>query len=311
LRCFEAIPTLNADGLHVGGIAGFLKSIGYAIKLIQPDRCVIIFDGPGGSMKRKKLFPEYKAHRKTKIRLNRIYEEHHTDLCEEEKNLKKQLQRTVAYLHNLPINILSLDNVEADDTIAFCATQYFENSIVNIMSTDKDFLQLVDDNIRVWSPSKKKLYGPMDVLTEYGIHPYNFVVFRTLDGDQSDNIPGIRGCGLKTTIKAFPFLAEPRKVLLEEIYKQCENNSGKLKIYDRIVAEKTTVERNYALMQLTETQLSTVAQMHVTDILNGEIPKLNRMEFSKLITEDRMWSNISGYQVWLNEVFGKLNNFVK
>ena len=81
--------------------------------------------------------------------------------------------------------MISLDNVEADDTIAFCATEYFKDYIVNIMSSDKDFLQLVDENIKVWSPSKKKLYCPQNVLDEYGIHPYNFVIFRAMDGFSS------------------------------------------------------------------------------------------------------------------------------
>jgi hypothetical protein len=106
-------------------------------------------------------------------------------------------------------------------------------------------------------------------------------------------------------------LAEARKVELEEIYRHCENNLSKLKIYERVLADKAVVERNYALMQLSETCLTTHAQVHVMDMLNGNIPKLNRIEFSRLITEDKMWSNIPNYQIWLNEVFGKLNNFVK
>jgi DNA polymerase-1 len=260
-------------------------------------------------MKRRQLFPEYKAHRKTKIRLNRIYEDNHNDLGTEEQALKRQLQRTVSYLHNLPVNMLSLDNVEADDTIAFCTT-FFKDENVNIMSSDKDFLQLVSDRVKAWSPSKKKLYGPGEVVAEYGIHPYNFAMYRALDGDQSDNIPGIRGCGLKTIIKAFPFLVEPRVVKTDEIYKQCENYQGKLKIYDKILEEKTIVERNYELMQLSETMLSTHAQVHVVDILNKGTPKLNRFEFIKMLNEDKMWNNIPGSGNWLTECFQKLDAFI-
>ena len=115
LRCFMAIPTMNTDGLHTGGISGFLKSVGYAIKQFQPDRCVIVFDGVGGSLKRRKIYPDYKAHRKTKVRLNRVYDEHLTD---EDISMQKQLQRLVAYMQSLPVNMIALDNVEADDTIA-------------------------------------------------------------------------------------------------------------------------------------------------------------------------------------------------
>ena len=58
IRCFSAIPTLNDDGAHVGGIVGFLRSIGYAIRTIRPTRTVIVFDGKGGSNRRKKVFPQ-------------------------------------------------------------------------------------------------------------------------------------------------------------------------------------------------------------------------------------------------------------
>jgi len=69
-----AVPSMNDDGMHTGGIAGFLKSIGYAIKLINPTRVIVVFDGSGGSQKRRKIYPDYKKGRKTKIKFNRTYE---------------------------------------------------------------------------------------------------------------------------------------------------------------------------------------------------------------------------------------------
>ena len=74
IRVFSVIPTTNDDGIHVGGIVGFLKSVGYAIKMLAPTRTIIVFDGKGGSNRRRKLYPEYKAKRTTKIRLNRVNE---------------------------------------------------------------------------------------------------------------------------------------------------------------------------------------------------------------------------------------------
>ena len=66
IRVFSAIPTTNEDGVHVGGIVGFLRSIGYTINMFRPTRVIIVFDGKGGSTRRRKLFPEYKQKRKTK-----------------------------------------------------------------------------------------------------------------------------------------------------------------------------------------------------------------------------------------------------
>jgi DNA polymerase-1 len=313
LRAWASVPSLNEDGLHTGGISGFLKSVGYAIKLLNPTRCIIIFDGAGGSVKRRKIFPEYKSQKKSKIRLNRIYEDNST--ADSEKNgIKAQLIKLVGYLQTLPINMIALDNVEADDTISYCALEYFKDSNVTIMSADRDFLQLASDRIKIWSPTKKKLYGPLDVFNEYKIHPQNFTIFRALDGDDSDNIPGIKGCGLKTVLKAFPFVTEDRKIELNELYSYSDSKKGKLKVYENILDSKNDIERNYSLMQLQDTQLQTFAQLKVHEILDREMQKLNRIEFSKLITEDGMWNNMSsgqGYQIWLNDTFGKLNNYTK
>jgi 5'-3' exonuclease len=309
-RCWSANPMMNDHGMHVGGVAGFLKSVGYAIKLVNPTRCVIVFDGAGGSLKRKKLFPEYKEHKHVKIRLNRIYEEDSV-LEEEEKNLKKQMFRTVEYLMHLPVNQLMINQIEADDTIAYCAVQCFKEKVV-IMSSDKDFLQLVDNRISVWSPTKKRLYGIPEVLADYGIHPFNFVLFRAMDGDASDNIPGIEGAGPKTIIKRFPFLSENKEHTIKDILDYSKEHVGEYKLYDRVIEQESVLERNYYLMQLKETQISTVAQLHINDCLNSENrPKLDRYNFVKLITEDRMWNNIPNYGNWLTEVFGGLDSLIK
>lgn len=308
IRCFAAIPTLNEDGQHTGGVSGFLKSVGHALKLYQPDRCVVVFDGPGGSMKRRKLFPDYKQHKHVKVRLNRIYEEN-TSLGEEEVSLKKQLLRLVVYIQYLPMWQVSLDHVEADDTIAYMAVEHFKNWEVIIMSSDKDFLQLVNDHVQVWSPTKKKLYGPHDVLNEYGVSSENYVFYRALTGDDSDNVPGVRGFGLKTVLKAFPMMSGVR-VTLDAIRSQAEANRGKLKVYDTLLENWSDFERNYALMQLSETALTTVAQLHVNDVLNQSLPKYSKYNVGKLIIEDKLWNDIPNYVTWTDEAFGKLSRYV-
>lgn len=310
IRAYSVMPSMNEDGLHTGGIAGFLKSVGYAIKLLNPTRCVIIFDGNGGSMKRRKIYPQYKDKRHTKIRLNRAYSELSTgDL--EEKNMKSQLIRSVHYLDCLPISTMAIDHIEADDTIAYVAQQYYKDSNVSIMSADKDFLQIASDKIKVWSPTKKKLYGCAEILNEYGVSCQNFIWYRVLEGDVSDNIDGVNGAGLKTIIKCFPFFAENRQVELNEIYNYCENNSSKYKLYRTILENKDIVERNYTLMQLKETDIQSFSQLRINEILDLPVKKLDRIGFSKLVTEDKMWNNIPNYQIWLNECFGRLTTLVR
>ena len=304
-----AVPSLNDDGLHTGGIAGFLKSVGYAIKLLNPTRVIVVFDGKGGSQKRRKIYPGYKNGRRTDIRLNRTYEEL-SDSITESQNFKKELIRTVNYLDVLPVTVMALDQVEADDTIAYLAKQTFKDSNVTIMSTDKDFLQLASDKINIWSPVKKKIFGCKEIVDEYGITCKNFVFYRVMEGDVSDNIPGLDGVGLKRVLQAFPFLGEEPQVCLQQIYNYSENNKGKYKIYERVLDNKLLLERNYELMQLHNTQIQSFTQLRIEEIVAKQIPKIDKMGFSKLITEDKMWGNIPNYMVWVQETFGKLNSFV-
>jgi DNA polymerase-1 len=165
IRVFSVIPTLNDDGIHIGGIVGFLKSVGYAIKMLRPTRCIIVFDGKGGSTRRRKVYSEYKNKRKTKIRLNRANE--YSSVEDEHQSMLLQLQRGVEYLENLPLTLLSIDNIEADDTIAYITEQVLPKNKIVIMSTDKDFLQLVDERVSIWSPTKKKIYTPKEVYDDF------------------------------------------------------------------------------------------------------------------------------------------------
>lgn len=310
IRSFMAIPSLNEDGLHTGGIAGFLKSIGYAIKLLSPTRVIIVFDGKGGSQKRRKIYPDYKNGRKTDIRLNRNYEELSSSQIES-VNFKKELIRTVNYLDTLPVTVMAIDYIEADDTIAYLSMDTFKDSNVTIMSTDKDFLQLASDRIKIWSPTKKKIFDCTQILDQYGITCNNFIFYRIMEGDISDNINGLDGVGLKRVIKAFPFLADPKQSSLQEIYNYSENNRGKYKIYETVLDNKLLLERNFELMQLKVTQIQSFTQLRVEEIINTPIRKIDKISFSKLITEDKMWNNIPNYHIWLQECFGKLNSFVQ
>lgn len=309
IRSFMAVPSMNDDGIHTGGIAGFLKSVGYAIKLLNPTRVIVVFDGNGGSQKRRKIYPEYKKGRKTRIKFNRTYDEMSSSDIEQ-KNLKMELLRLVNYLEVLPITVMAIDNIEADDTIAYLAEQTFKDSNVTIMSSDKDFLQLASDKIKIWSPTKKKIFGCKEIVDEYGITCNNFIFYRSMEGDDSDNIPGINGAGLKTILKCFPFLADERQTSLQEIYNYAENNKSKYKLYEKVLSEKLTLERNYELMQLKDTQIQSFTQLRIEEIIQKPVPHINKLAFSKLINEDKMWSNLPNYMVWLNETWGKVNSFV-
>jgi 5'-3' exonuclease len=132
-----------------------------------------------------------------------------------------------------------------------------------------------------------------------------------MEGDTSDNIPGLDGVGLKRVTQAFPFLSEDPQTDLQQIYNYSENNHGKYKIYDRVLTNKLLLERNYELMQLHDTQIQSFTQLRIEEIISKPIPRIDKIGFSKLITEDKMWNNLPNYMIWLNETWGKLNSFVQ
>jgi hypothetical protein len=71
------------------------------------------------------------------------------------------------------------------------------------------------------------------------------------------------------------------------------------------------LERNYALMQLTDTSVQSFTQLRIEEIIKKPVRKIDKFTFSKLITEDKMWNNLPNYMVWLSETFGKLNSFIQ
>jgi 5'-3' exonuclease len=93
IRAFGATPSTNEDGDHVGGITGFLFSIGKAIRDFKPSRCVIVFDGRGGSARRKKIYGDYKANRANKTRLRRHDHQNYATIEDEQEAMRYQFSR--------------------------------------------------------------------------------------------------------------------------------------------------------------------------------------------------------------------------
>ena len=308
IRAFQSSPAMNDDGDHVGGISAFLRSIGYAIKLLKPTKVIVVFDGIGGSLKRRKIYPGYKQGRRTNINLNRTYTDLDLDVT---KSSQYELMRVVEYLDQLPITKMAIDYVEADDTLAYLATDVYTDKNVTIMSTDKDFLQLVNDHITVWSPTKKIIYDCDRIYREYGITCSNFIFYRVLSGDKSDNIDGIKGSGIKTVIKAFPFLADDQASSIDEIINYSTNNKSKFKIYRNVLENQQILIRNYDLMQLTDTQLQSFTQLRIEEIVTNSKPALDRVALLQMITHDKMWNQIPDHITWINTCFASLNDYLK
>ena len=296
IRVFSVLPTTNEDGVHVGGIVGFLKSIGYVINMVSPTRVIIVFDGKGGSNRRRKIYPEYKQNRKTKYRVNRTYD--FASQEDERQNMIMQLQRCVEYLDTLPVTVLSYDNIEADDTIGYLCKQVLTESEIVVMSTDKDFLQLASGRTKIWSPTKKKLYDEEAVFEEFGITAKNYIWFRVLDGDKSDNINGVRGLGLKTIRKKLPFLTENKICNIDDIT-------------DVLPESSDIIKRNYDLMQLQDVNISGSTKTKIIERVNQPINKLVKYKFEKMFLEDKLFTTLPNVTTWLLTNFNQLNRYAK
>jgi len=209
-----------------------------------------------------------------------------------------QIQRVVEYLDTLPVTVLSYDNIEADDTIGYICRQVLTDSKITIMSTDKDFLQLANGRIKIWSPTKKKMYDEDKVLDEYGISSHNYIWYRVLDGDKSDNISGVRGFGLKTIQKKLPFLSENRIVKLDEVV-------------DELPEHKDTIELNYKLMQLSDVDISGSTKTKIIDAVNSPINRLIKFKFEKMFLEDKLFTALPNVTSWLLNNFNQLNSYAE
>jgi DNA polymerase-1 len=307
IRSFAATPTMNDDGQHVGGITGFLKSLGAFIRLYKPSRVVCVFDGRGGSDFRRKIHDTYKSGRRSMTRLNRTY--NFLTIDQEQESMRWQILKLIAILKCLPITILSIDEVEADDVIAYLAKHIEgKNGKSIILSTDKDFLQLVNTSISVWNPIKKKMYTPELVLEEYGIHPNNFLFYRILNGDDSDNIKGVNGAGSKTVKKLFPELAQSNKISLTELLHFAEQQL-KYVVAKRISESKDILTRNIQLMNLETVQISAPIKISILNQFDTPLSKLNKLDLTKIFTQDKLHRAFPTFDMWVVSTFIPLTRF--
>ena len=304
LRSFAMIPAINPQGNHVGGLVGFLKSLGYVIKLIRPTRVILVFDGQGNITNRRNTYAEYKANRQIKRITNfKVF----STLEEESDSISTQMLRLLDYLKCLPVNISIIDKIEADDTIAYLS-QKLKDDII-IYSADQDFLQLVNKRITVYSPIKKKFYRPNDVYEQYGIHPHNFITMKCLMGDKSDNLPGVKGLGPKKLMKYFPEIAGEKRFTLQEAYQKATDKVEEHGIYGNVHLFKSQLEINYELMSLDNIQLLEHDQKELDELIDSPPYNLNKKRFFEMYEKDLLGRGIPNTEFWLAEVFSYLQNY--
>lgn len=305
IRSFSLLKAMNPDGHHIGGLVGFLRSLGYVTRIFDPTRVIVVWDGKGGSANRKNINPDYKAQRAT----SRITHWGLYDTKEQETEaLIGQLYRVQDYIECLPIHQIGMEKLEADDIIAYLAKRAGgADKKVTIVSSDKDFFQLIDKNIEVYAPVKKKTFNHSNIVDEIKVLPENYNIVKALLGDHSDNLPGVKGLGIKTILAEWKSFAYDSLASLQDVWDHCETQlelDKPKKIFAKIIHNWDKVMTNYKLMDLHQTVLDDKEISFIEETLQLSIPDLQTGAFLHLLDQDKIEGVTKNTEGWLDNFKG-------
>jgi len=302
-RNFAMMNMVNPDGVHIGGLGGFFRSLGAEIRRVDPTQVYVIFDGAGSANARKNLLPEYKSGRD----LQRITNWDAFDNKDDEDDAKvDQIVRIIQYLKTLPVKTIGIPKVEADDVIAYLSDIIPQSpkDKVFIVSSDKDFLQLVNENVIVYRPMEKEFYTKQTVIDKFKMSPNNFILYKTLMGDNSDKVKGVKGLGEKKLYKLFPELSE-KDMSLDDIYNICESKFKENVIYARIIQHIDDLEKNYKIMDLSNPMLDENDKKYLTQVVKTNEYNYLPDQFVSFYNEDKLGGMIRNVEFWVKDVFEK------
>lgn len=198
---------MSRDGVVTNAVYGFSTMINKALELLKPDYVMVAFD-TGKPTFRHEMFPSYKGTRK-----------------EVDVELVSQFALVREFLDAHGIPRIELEGFEADDIIGTLSRQFPQNH-VNILTSDRDMLQLIDDHVHVLLMKKGisdlKTMDVRALLEDYGITPAQVVDVKALQGDTSDNIPGVPSIGPKTATTLIN-----QYTTLDELYQNADALKGK------------------------------------------------------------------------------------
>jgi len=303
-RNFSAINTVNSNGVHVGGLGGFFRSLGSLIRTIQPTQVYVIFDGTNSSHNRKNIIPEYKSGRNlTRVTKHELFD----NLEEEDESKISQIVRIIQYLQTLPVKTISFPGVEADDVIAHLSSTLPINpdDRAFIVSSDKDYLQLVTEKVIVYRPTEQEYYTTDTVKENFGVTPNNFILYKLLMGDNSDGITGIKGLGPKGLFKHFPELAK-YDLSFDDLLDIAESKLKEHVIYARVLHDIPNLENKYKIMDLSNPMISDGDKLKINKLAKNLPLNFYPEEFIKMYYEDQIGGLIRNVEFWVQDIFKEL-----
>jgi 5'-3' exonuclease len=270
-RNFMKRQDLFSKGEHCGGSYGFIDSLRSIVDKTMPDRVIVFWDGIMSGIFRREIYPTYKGKR------DKSWEEESYFFTDEEigeererkYSILKQKIKVKNYLEELCIRQVEVEYVEADDLLGLYVKNRNKDSQILIYSSDKDFHQLVDENVSVIRPSDGKLITIDNFKEVFGYTHKNALFFKCFEGDDSDNIDGVKGVGLKNLKTYFPRFFD-EKYNLDMLIKEAEEKKKErpLKIYDKIIEGRRTLELNRDLMNLRKPMVNQKAIDEIDEILS-------------------------------------------
>ena len=295
-RSFASVPLTNDNGEHVGGVYGSLNALQSYIKRFEPSECIIAWEGSQSGERRRKKLKEYKEGRKM-VGMRRGFT---TSDVDEKEAFARQLELLKNSLDHLPMKQVAVKYLEADDAIAYMAKKVIDKKSI-IITTDRDYLQLVDENISVFRPVKTKENPTGEMINlewmhkKENIHPYNYALLKAIVGDKSDNITGVKGIGEKTARKDIHLLWSTHEEFdIDDLFKWLLTR--KEKKYQKYLDNEDLIRLNYKIVQLLELEISLASIDSLRNSYISETPKFNSYQFRiNLLSEDISPTNLDNW----------------
>lgn len=295
IRHFMVNEAMNANSEPIGGTVGFLRFLDIMMQRFSPGKLIVVWENGGASPRRRKVSSSYKAGRAKmqdyKARKNGTSTMKDILRLDNESKIK-QLKLLNQLLQKTPVCQIFLKDTECDDIIGYLTKYQFvnENRDKYIVSSDKDFYQLLDDpQVRQYDPARKITLDAKYVVEKFDITPNNFCLARAFVGDPSDNIEGVPGVGLKTLSKRFQGFNDPDcDMTIDEVLEQSRNllkakKTAKLKSPKEILQSEVMIKRNWKLMYLNSSNLSASQIKKVQGAIEQHEPKFDKIGLIKEI----------------------------
>ncbi len=292
-RAYYALPPLTSNnGIPIGAVLGFCNMLLKLLEEKKTDKVVVIFDSA------KKTFR------------NNIYNEYKANRGEAPEDLIPQFEIIREAVDAFNITRVELPGYEADDLIATYANFFDKKKwTVEIVSSDKDLMQLVNKNVNMRDPIKNKLIGDQEVFEKFGVYPEKVIDVQSLAGDNVDNIPGAPGIGIKTAailVNEFGSLENIlnnfSRIKQNKRREAIKNNLENISISKKLVTLKSDIEIDIVLDKISDASVNstTLPKFFQKYNFNNLLSKIGA-SINKLNEDDKNIAVKSSYQTITEE----------